>query len=112
MKRQNGEGVVSKIKHRISTEVLKNTDELVEKVDAHRYDSALCDTLKALIAVYNDPDPIGKVQRGEFGQVNIEVRSNNSRGEEAVIKKDQHEKPTSQVGLQHGIDKSTEKLGG
>lgn len=61
LKRQNGEGVVSKMKYRISTEVLRNTDELVEKVESHRYDSALCDTLKALITVYNDPDPIGKV---------------------------------------------------
>ena len=75
------------MKYRVSTEALKNTDELVEKIDNHRYDSALCDTLKALITAYNDPDPIGKVQRGESGQVNIEVRSNNSRGEEAVITK-------------------------
>ena len=37
--------------------------------------------------VYTDPDPIGKVLRSEHGQVNIEVKSAHSIGEEAKMKK-------------------------
>ena len=37
--------------------------------------------------VYTDPDPIGKVLRTEHGQVNIEVKSAHSIGEEAKLKK-------------------------
>ena len=37
--------------------------------------------------VYTDPDPIGKVHRGEHGQVNIEVKSSHSMGEEAKLQK-------------------------
>ena len=67
LKKQNGDGIVSNLKYRISNEVLSNMDKLVEKVDEKRYDSALCDTLKALIQVYTDPDPIGKVVQGDYG---------------------------------------------
>ena len=37
--------------------------------------------------VYTDPDPIGKVLRSDNGQVNIEVKSAHSIGEEAKLKK-------------------------
>ena len=87
LKRENGEGVVSSLKYRISNQVLQDVDGLVTKIEEKRYDSALCDTLKALIQVYTDPDPIGKVLRSEHGQVNIEVKSAHSIGEEAKMKK-------------------------
>ena len=32
--------------------------------------------------MYTDPDPIGKVVQGDYGQVNIEVKSSHSIGEE------------------------------
>ena len=73
------------MKYRLSNTALSNIDELVEKVEEKRYDSALCDTLQALIQVYTDHDPINKVHRYEHGQVNIEVKSSNSIGEEPKI---------------------------
>ena len=67
LKGENGNGVVSKLKYRISRDALSDIDNVVEKVEEKRYDSALCDTLKALMQVYTDPDPIGKVVQGEHG---------------------------------------------
>jgi hypothetical protein len=54
--------------------VLTNVRDLVEKVEDNRYDAALHDTLRALVTVYGDPDPIS-VQQDDNGALNIEVKS-------------------------------------
>jgi len=54
----SGDGRLSQLRSRISTRVLSNMDDLVEKVEHSRYDAALCDTLRALVTVYSDEDPI------------------------------------------------------
>ena len=86
---QNGQGIVSSLKYRISSTALANIDEVVGKVEEKRYDHALFDTLTALMQVYSDPDPINKVHRSDNGQVNIEVKSSHSIGEEAKSKPQQ-----------------------
>lgn len=50
-------------------------DSLVEKVEHNRYDAALCDTLRALVTVYTDEDPIQVRLADEHGALNIEVKS-------------------------------------
>ena len=50
-------------------------DSLVEKVEHHHYDVALCDTLRALVTVYSDEDPIQVRLADEHGALNIEVKS-------------------------------------
>lgn len=48
--------------------------DLVYKVENNRYDAALNDTLRALITIYGDPDPIS-VKQDDNGALNIEVNS-------------------------------------
>jgi len=54
---------------------LSNVDEMVAKVESHRYDSALCDTLRALVTIYGDEDPISVRLADDNGALNIEVKS-------------------------------------
>ena len=58
LNRTDGDGHLSQLRYRISSRVLGNIDELVQKVEHNRYDSALYDALRALVTVYGDPDPI------------------------------------------------------
>jgi len=47
----------------------------VDKVENKRYDSALLDTLSALVTIYGDYDPIQVRQHDDHGALNIEVKS-------------------------------------
>lgn len=75
LNRTDGDGHLSQLRYRISSRVLGNIDELVQKVEHNRYDSALYDTLRALVTVYGDPDPISVRQSDDHGALNIEVKS-------------------------------------
>ena len=48
---------------------------MIEKVEGNRYDAALCDTLRALVTIYGDPDPISVRMQDDHGALNIEVKS-------------------------------------
>ncbi len=58
LNRSDGDGQLSQLRYKISSRVLSSVDDLVEKVENNRYDAALLDTLRALVAVYGDHDPI------------------------------------------------------
>ena len=75
LNRRDGDGHLSQLRHRISTRVLSQVDDLVVKVEQNRYDSALYDALRALVTVYGDPDPISVRQQHDHGALNIEVKS-------------------------------------
>ena len=76
LNRTDGDGHLSQLRYRISSRILSQVDDLVEKVESNRYDAALYDTLRALVAVYGDFDPISVRQADDHGALNIEVRSN------------------------------------
>ena len=54
----DGDGNLSQMRRKISQNVLYDVDELVAKVESKRYDGALLDTLRALVNIYGDEDPI------------------------------------------------------
>ena len=58
LNRRDGDGYLSQLRYRISSNVLHSVDDLVDKVENNRYDMALTDTLKALVTIYGDVDPI------------------------------------------------------
>lgn len=58
LNRRDGDGHLSQLRYRISSNILHSVDDLVEKVEHNRYDAALCDTLRALVTIYGDEDPI------------------------------------------------------
>ena len=62
LNRSDGDGHLSQLRYRISSNVLHSVDELVDKVENNRYDAALCDTLRALTTIYGDVDPISVKQ--------------------------------------------------
>ena len=55
--------------------MLTRVDDLVNNVEHNRYDSALEDTLKALVTIYNDADPISVHQADDNGALNIDIKS-------------------------------------
>jgi len=101
LNRTDGDGHLSQLRYRISSRILSQVDDLVEKVESNRYDAALYDTLRALVAVYGDFDPISVRQADDHGALNIEVRSNPGL-EGQVFTENSYAKHTPIMSAKHG----------
>lgn len=75
LNKMDGDGHLGQLRYQISLRALANIDDIVEKVHNNRFDAALHDTLRALVTVYGETDPISVRLQDSHGALNIEVGS-------------------------------------